>query len=91
MPVAEPGGRGRFFGSYVASIVLRDVADASRVHDPAAVGTLLRLVAARSSSLARYDALGRDAGVDGKTARATSRCSSGLSCPGPKALAPKPR
>ena len=62
--------RSRFFESYLTSIVDRDVADASRVHDPTAVGTLLRLLAARSGSLARYDALARDAGVDGKTAKA---------------------
>jgi predicted AAA+ superfamily ATPase len=63
-------GRARFFDGYVASIVERDVPDTARVHDPAAVGTLLRLVAARSGGLARYDALARDVGVDGKTARA---------------------
>jgi predicted AAA+ superfamily ATPase len=62
--------RRRFFDSYVTSIVERDVADTSRVHDPSSVGTLLRLVAARSGSLARYDALARDAGVDGKTVKA---------------------
>ncbi|HMJ04456.1 MAG TPA: ATP-binding protein [Conexibacter sp.] len=62
--------RARFFEGYVASIVERDVPDAARVHDPTAVGTLLRLVAARSGGLARYDALARDAGIDGKTARA---------------------
>ncbi|HEX4805256.1 MAG TPA: ATP-binding protein [Conexibacter sp.] len=62
--------RRRFFEGYVDSIVERDVPDVARVHDPAAVGTLLRLVAARSASLARYDTLARDAGVDGKTARA---------------------
>jgi predicted AAA+ superfamily ATPase len=62
--------RRRFFDSYVASIVERDVSEASRVHDPVAVGTLLRLVAARSGGLARYDALAREAGVDGKTAKA---------------------
>lgn len=61
--------RSRFFDSYVASVVDRDVADTSRVHDPAVVGTLLRLVAARSGSLARYDALAREAGIDGKTAK----------------------
>jgi hypothetical protein len=65
-----PAWRRTFFESYVASIVDRDVADTSRVHDPAAVGTLLRLLAARSGSLARYDALGREAGIDGKTAKA---------------------
>jgi predicted AAA+ superfamily ATPase len=62
--------RGRFFDSYVTSIVERDVADASRVHDPMSVGTVLRLLAARSGSLARYDAIARDAGIDGKTAKA---------------------
>jgi predicted AAA+ superfamily ATPase len=43
--------RDRFFDSYVASIVERDVTETSRVHDPLAVGTLLGLVAARSGSL----------------------------------------
>jgi len=63
------GARARFFASYVASIVDRDVADVARVHDPTSVGTLLRLVAARSGSLARYERLGRDAGLDGKTVK----------------------
>lgn len=61
--------RTRFFASYVDSIVDRDLADAARVHDPVSVGTLLRLVAARSGSLARYESLARDSGVDGKTAK----------------------
>jgi hypothetical protein len=62
--------RTRFFDGYVTSIVERDLADAARVQDPGAVATLLRLVAARSGSLARFDALARDASVDGKTAKA---------------------
>lgn len=62
--------RRRFFDSYVASIVERDVVETSHVHEPASAGTLLQLVAARSGSLARFDALGRDAGVSGKTAKA---------------------
>jgi predicted AAA+ superfamily ATPase len=61
--------RQRFFESYVTSIVERDVADTSRVADPTSVGTLLRLLATRSGSLARYDALARDVGIDGKTAK----------------------
>jgi uncharacterized protein len=61
--------RARFFDSYITSIVERDVADVARVHDPTGLGVLLRLVAARSGSLARYDALARDAGVDGKTVK----------------------
>lgn len=61
--------RARFFDSYVGSIVDRDIADAAAVHDPASVGLLLRLIAARSAGLARYDALARDAGISGKTAK----------------------
>ncbi len=61
--------RRRFFESYVASVVERDVVETSRVHEPASVGVLLRLVAARSGSLVRFDSLGREAGVSGKTAK----------------------
>ena len=62
--------RRRFFTSYLAAIFDRDLADAARIHDQSSLGTLVRLVAARSGSLARYDALGRDAAIDGKTAKA---------------------
>ncbi len=66
----DRASRQLFFDSYLTSIVERDIAETSRVHDPGSVATLVRLIAARSSSLARYDALGRDAGIDGKTAKA---------------------
>jgi predicted AAA+ superfamily ATPase len=65
----EGAARARFFESYVGSILDRDLADAARVHDPGSVGTVLRLIAARSAALARYETLGRDAGIDGKTAK----------------------
>jgi uncharacterized protein len=61
--------RSMFFSSCVDSIVERDVGDVSRVRDPSSVGRLLRLVAARSGGLARYDALARDLGIDGKTVK----------------------
>ncbi len=61
--------RSMFFSSYVDSIVERDVGDVSRVRDPSSLGTLLRLLAARSGGLARYDALARDLGIDGKTVK----------------------
>lgn len=67
--VRAGAARTRFFTSYIETIVERDVADASRVHDPSSMDTLLRLVAARSGSLARYDAMARDAAIDGKTAK----------------------
>jgi predicted AAA+ superfamily ATPase len=59
-----------FFSSYVASIVEREVVDTSNVRDPSSIATLLRLVAARSGSLARYETLGADVGIDGKTVKA---------------------
>jgi uncharacterized protein len=59
----------RFFESYVQSMVDRDVIDTASPRDPSSVGTVLRLVAARSGSLARYEGLARDAGIDGKTAK----------------------
>jgi uncharacterized protein len=59
----------RFFEGYVRSIVDRDVADTANPRDPSSVGAVLRLVAARSGSLARYEGLARDAGIDGKTAK----------------------
>lgn len=61
--------RTRFFASYVDSIVDRDIPETSRVHDPASLGSLLRLLAARSASLVRYDALARESGLDGKTVK----------------------
>jgi predicted AAA+ superfamily ATPase len=61
--------RGRFFESYVSSVVERDVKETSRIHEPASLETILRLVAARSGSLARFDALGRESRLSGKTAK----------------------
>jgi len=61
--------RAQFFESYVQSIVERDVPETSRIHDPFAITNLLRLIAARSGSIARYERLGRDLGIDGKTAK----------------------
>ncbi len=61
--------RRRFFESYVQSITERDVPETSRIHDSSAVGELLRLIAARSGSIARYERLGRDLKMDGKTAK----------------------
>lgn len=62
--------RDTFLRGYVESLVRRDVADVGQVRDPDGVSRILRLVAARSASLARWDRLGRDAGIDGKTAKA---------------------
>src|SRR5881392_834646 len=61
--------RARFFESYVGSILDRDLADAARVHEAGSVATVLRLIAARSAARARYETLGRDAGIDGESAK----------------------
>lgn len=61
--------RTRFFNSYLQSIVERDVPDSARLHEPAATADLLRLVASRSGSIARFDPLGQTLGLDGKTAK----------------------
>ncbi|MFT4034023.1 MAG: ATP-binding protein [Patulibacter sp.] len=60
--------RARFFRDYVQSIVDRDLGDAGTVQRPDAVARLLRLVAARSGSLASYERFGAELGLDGKTA-----------------------
>lgn len=65
----SPPARRRFFEGYVDSIVDRDVPETSRVHDPASLGRLLRLLAARSASLLRYDGVAREIGLDGKTVK----------------------
>lgn len=59
--------RRRFFEAYVDSVAGRDVPEVSRVRDPAAVGRLLRVVAARSPSLLSRESLASDLGVDHKT------------------------
>ncbi len=60
-------GRRRFFESYVESIIGRDVPEVSRPRDTAAVGRLLRLLAARSATLLSRERLARDLGIDRKT------------------------
>jgi predicted AAA+ superfamily ATPase len=67
------GGRSRFFASYVASILGRDVGDVARVRDTADVGRLLNVVAARSASLMNARRMGADLGMDHKTTTAHTR------------------
>lgn len=59
--------RGRFFDSYVDSVVGRDVPEIARTRDAGNAGRLLRLLAARSSSLLSRESLAGDLGVDRKT------------------------
>ena len=61
------GSRSRFFDSYVASILGRDVEDVARVRDTADVGRLLSVVAARSANLMSARRMGVELGLNHKT------------------------
>jgi predicted AAA+ superfamily ATPase len=66
-------GRTRFFDSYIASMLGRDLQDIASVRDTGNVERLLRLVAARSASLVSSRAVAGDLGVDHKTVAAQTR------------------
>jgi predicted AAA+ superfamily ATPase len=66
-------GRARFFASYVASILGRDLQDVANVRDPANVERLLALLAARSASLVSSRAIAGELGTDHKTVTAHTR------------------
>jgi predicted AAA+ superfamily ATPase len=64
-----PRGRSRYFDSYARSIFGRDIHDVA-TGNPEVTEALLRLIAARSSSLANLAELGRAVGVTEKTVAA---------------------
>jgi predicted AAA+ superfamily ATPase len=64
----SPRARSRFFSSYVASIVGRDLPTVGRVHNPQATTQLLRLLATRSAQLTNFNSMANDLGIDQKTA-----------------------
>lgn len=66
-------GRARFFDSYIASILGRDLQDIASVRDTGSVERLLRLVAARSASLVSSRAVAVELGADHKTVAAQTR------------------
>ncbi|MDO8184084.1 ATP-binding protein [Conexibacter sp. JD483] len=70
LEVRSARGSARFFSSYVASIIGRDLEDVADVHDPGNVERLLYAIAARAGALATFHGLATDLGVDAKTARA---------------------
>lgn len=63
----DPMRREDWFGSFVTSILERDVRELMHVHDIAALLRLLRLIAARSSGLLNMADLARDAGLSHTT------------------------
>ncbi len=66
-------GRARFFSSYVATILGRDLRDVSSMRDTAAVERLLRIVAARTANLQSSRAIAGELGIDHKTVAAHTR------------------
>jgi uncharacterized protein len=63
--------RARYFRSYVRTVVGRDLPDIGEVRiDSSALEQLLRLLAARTSGLTNYTALGRELALSDKTVKA---------------------
>ena len=84
--------RARFFRSYVQAVLGRDLPEIGRVGlDHTKLEQLLRLVAARTSGLANYSALGRDLGLDDKTVKRTSNCCAALPAVQAGAVVSEPR
>ncbi len=66
-------GRSRFFASYVASIIGRDLDDIANVRNAGNVERLLFVIASRSGGLASFHGMATDLGVDTNTARAHTK------------------
>lgn len=60
--------RRRFFTGYADSMLGREVGELASLRDVDASGRILRLVAARSAALANFSSIGRELGIDHKTA-----------------------
>jgi uncharacterized protein len=63
----NPRRRERFFDSYVADLVARDVSQVSEIERTAEMRALIRLLAARSAQLLVVTAVGSDAGLTAST------------------------
>ncbi len=66
-------GRTRFFSSYVASIIGRDLDDVANVRNVENIERLLFVLAARSGGLTSFHGIGSDLGLDANTVRAHTK------------------
>lgn len=66
-------GRTRFFSSYIASIIGRDLDDIANVRNVENLERLLFVIAARSGGLTSFHGMGRDLGLDAKTVRSHTK------------------
>lgn len=62
--------RERFYSSYIQSYIERDVRDFYSIERPIQFFDFISVVAARTGQLLNYTAIGRDVGIDMKTAQA---------------------
>ena len=67
------GGRRRFFDSYVATILGRDLNDVANLRNVEEIERLLRLLASRSAGLARWADIANDLGTSDKTVKAHTK------------------
>lgn len=65
--------RTRFFSSYLASIIGRDIDDIANVRNVENVERLLSVIAARSGGLTSFNGIGNDLGLDAKTVRSHTK------------------
>ena len=63
----SPRGLGRFFASYVESLLARDIADVASIREPRHVDRVLRLIAARSGSIVNVNGVASELGIDRAT------------------------
>lgn len=66
-------GRARFFSSYVASIIGRDLDDIANVRNVENIERLLFVIAARASGLTSFHGMAGDLGLDTNTVRAHTK------------------
>lgn len=66
-------GRTRFFSSYIASIIGRDLDDVANVRNVENIERLLFVIAARSGSLTSFHGMGKDLELDANTVRSHTK------------------
>lgn len=68
-----PRSRSRFFSSYIASIIGRDLDDVANVRNVENIERLLSVIAARSGGLTSFHGIGNDLDLDANTVRAHTK------------------
>lgn len=69
----SPRGRTRFFSSYIASLIGRDLDDIANVRNVENIERLLFVIAARSGGLTSFHGMGRDLELDANTVRSHTK------------------